>query len=49
MEVDIVPIFLALALDLDIIQLILLSDRGIVEVKVATESSSNLGPRSLFG
>lgn len=40
---------LILALDLDIIQLILVVwFRGIVEVKVATESSSNLGPRSLL-
>lgn len=49
MEVDIVPIFLFWLLDLDIIQLILVVwFRGIVEVKVATESSSNLGPRSLL-
>ena len=40
-----VPIFLFWLLDLDIIQLILVVwFRGIVEVKVATESSSNLGP-----
>lgn len=42
-------IFLFWLLDLDIIQLILVVwFRGIVEVKVATESSSNLGPRSLL-
>ena len=44
-----VPIFLFWLLDLDIIQWILVVwFRGIVEVKVATESSSSLGPRTLL-
>lgn len=44
-----VPIFLFWLLDLDIIQVILVVwFRGIAEVKVATESSSSLGPRSLL-